>query len=223
MSRARTLKSLEVVLESFLDRAVALKEDRLRVLGGINRLDDIAREARSTPDYTDRIGGWFAEHNRWLDSQTLRPGDRQRITGILDHIKSELHLNDSASPATRKIATEIDRWTDPSSSSAEPGAPRLVLKRGAEQSPTEPSDSVGLFRESLDRVTRLFEDAAGNKAHLMSALDDALRSAYEQRNRDALLLSAYIIYYLRHNGYKVEPFVARLKRAEQLIKGGARA
>jgi hypothetical protein len=223
VSRARTLKSLEVVLESFLDRAVALKEDRLRVLSGINRLDDIAREVRGNVDHTDQIGGWFAEHNRWLDSQTLRPADRSRIGDILDHIKGELHLSESASPASRKIATEIDRWTNPSSPASEPGTPRLVLKRGAEQTQPEASDSVGLFRQTLDRMKLLFEDAAGNKAHLMSALDDALRSAYEQRSRDALLLSAYIIYYLKHNGYKVEPFVARLKRAEQLIRGGAHA
>lgn len=222
MSRARTLKSLEVVLESFLDRAVALKEDRLRVLGGMNRLDDIARDVRNTPEYTDRIGGWFADHNRWLEGQALRPADRMRIAEMLDHIRDELHLNETASPAARKIATEIDRWTHSPSSADDSTAPRLVLKRGAEQPAQEQQDSVGRFRQALERVSLLFEDAAGNKAHLMSALDDALRSAYEQRNHDALLLSAYIIYYLRDHGYKVEPFVARLKRAEQLLKGGAR-
>jgi len=223
VSRLRTLKSLEVVLESFLDRAVALKEDRLRVLNGINRLDDIAREVRGNVDDADRIGGWFAAHNRWLDERALRPADRQRIDSILQHIRGELHLSDAASPATRKIATEIDRWTRPQSASPETGAPKLVLKRGTEQTPAEPGDSVGKFRQTLNRVSRLFDDASGNKAHLMSALDDALRSAYEQRNRDALLLSATIIYYLKQNGYKVEPFVARLKRAEQLLKGGSPA
>jgi hypothetical protein len=53
----------------------------------------------------------------------------------------------------------------------------------------------------------------------MSVLGDALNSAVLQKNRQALLLSALIIYYLKQNGYMVEPFVKRLKEAEHLQKG----
>ena len=57
MKRIQTLKALEVVLESFLSRAVALKEERLQVLEGINRLDDIARGVHLGDDATDEING----------------------------------------------------------------------------------------------------------------------------------------------------------------------
>jgi hypothetical protein len=56
------------------------------------------------------------------------------------------------------------------------------------------------------------------RKHIMSALDDLLKSAYLQQNEQALLLSAFVIYYLRQKGYKVEPFVKRLKAAESLIR-----
>ena len=61
--RTRTLKSLEVVLESFLHRVVELKGERLTVLEGISRLDDIARQESTEKDFSTEVGDWFAEHN----------------------------------------------------------------------------------------------------------------------------------------------------------------
>ena len=43
MSQVEALKSLESLLENFLERVVKLKDNQLHVLGGINRLDNIAR------------------------------------------------------------------------------------------------------------------------------------------------------------------------------------
>jgi len=79
--------------------------------------------------------------------------------------------------------------------------------------------SIALFDNALERLSRLFRDHAGNKQHIMSVLDDTLKSAELQMSKEALILSAWIIYYLRQDGYKVKPFVKRLKRAEYLQKG----
>ncbi len=230
MSRTQTLKSLGVVLESFLDRAVALKEQRLEVLGGINRLDDIARGVQRGEDFTDQMGGWFAEHSQWLNSETLRAGDRNRIGGILGEIKRELGVSQDSSPAINKISSEIDRWA-PTQNVASPsrsdgmaqeqppsrsGRRVIVLRRGAEATEESQVDSISLFGTTLEQITALFKDVSGNRKHLMSVLDDALESAKIQNNKEALLLSALIIYYLKQNGYKTEPFVKRLKTAERL-------
>ena len=236
MKNLQTLKALEVVLESFLSRAVALKEERLQVLEGINRLDDIARVVHRGDDVTDEIGGWFARHNRWVNDETLRPADHGRISEILKEIKRELRVSADSSPAVNKIAREIDRWGElqkgtslkpPADRTAPPKEPpaelpsggKMVLKRGAESSDSDQPDSIALFGDSLDRMTRLFKDFSGNKQHLMSVLDEALKSAEIQSDKEALLLSALIIYYLRQNGYKTEPFVKRLKAAERLQRG----
>jgi hypothetical protein len=236
VNRANTLKSLEIVLESFLDRAVALKEKRLGVLNGINRLDDIARDVRSGQDLTDEIGGWFASHSNWLSEDSLRAADRSRIGDILGAIKSELRVSPEQSPATNKIAREIDRWDETIKGSS----PKLVLKRGPETTAVpaiEPAveaaprtateipadvDTITLFDNTLERLLGLFRDLSVTKVHVLTILDDALRSADMQLNRDALLLSAFIIYYLRQNGYKVEPYVQRLKKAEALQKASER-
>ena len=232
MSRTDTLKSLEVVLESFLERAVSLKSGRLDVLDGINRLDDIARLKSEPgpfpqPDLSDRIGEWFAQHSGWMEDTTLRPSDRNRIGQILGGIRQELNGLGQSTPSTEKIQTEIARGQSlmtPASSQSRPTAGRkIVLRKGPEsldEAGVHPSnqDSIGLFAESLKTMAGLFADFSRDRLHLMSILDDSLKTASLKKSREALLLSASIIYYLKQNGYMVEPFVKRLKEAEQLQK-----
>ena len=232
MSRTDTLKSLEVVLESFLERAVSLKSGRLDVLDGINRLDDIARskgEAGTSQkaDLSDRIGEWFAQHSKWMEDATLRPSDCNRIGEILGGIRQELDSSDQSTPATEKIQTEIERWQSRMTSAPTESGPKagrkIVLRKGPEsldEAGVHPSnqDSIGLFAESLKTMAGLFADFSRDRIHLMSILDDSLKTASLKKSREALLLSASIIYYLKQNGYMVEPFVKRLKAAEHLQK-----
>lgn len=213
MSRTDTLKALEIVLESFLDRAVSIKEERLKVLGGINRLDDIALGFSTGADLTDEIGGWFAEHSRWLSEPALRTADQRRIGEILDSIKSALGTRPEPTPATEKIGHEIERWEESRKGK------KLVLKRGAEETPVAETNTITLFSNELQNISGLFSDLAANQKHIMSVLDDALKSAVVQKSREALLLSGFIIYYLKQNRYMVEPYVKRLKLAERLQQG----
>jgi len=233
VSKTDTLRSLEIVLESFLERAVARKQDRLRVLDGINRLDDLARGMQGADvdrqvGLTDRIGEWFAEHRNWVQDPRLRPAERNRIGRILDEIRESMEAKGHATPATQKISSEIERWqrsVAASASSAIEGASsrgqRLVLRRGPETSePAETSepqpDSIVQFYDVLRRITNRFRDSVRDSRHIMSILDDSLTAAVSQRNHDALMLSALIIYHLKQHGYLVGPFVKRLKEAERL-------
>jgi len=95
---------------------------------------------------------------------------------------------------------------------------KLVLKRGPEGTSTSKSDTIKRFSESLQKALNLYSDSSANKKHLMSVLDDTLKSAELQQNSDAILLSAWIIYYLKLQGYKVEPFVKRLRKVERAHK-----
>lgn len=213
MSRTETLKELERVLESFLDRVVRLKGHRLDVLSGINRLDDIARGVKTGPELTEDVGNWFAEHNTWLDEEALRPADRRRIGEILGTIGKELGPVTDSTAEIEKIYSEIKRWTE----TMRPGGPSLTLKRGPEVAPSTPpeTDRIQAFAATLDRLRDMYADSAGNSKHILSILDDSLKKANLQRDKEALILSATIIYYLKQNGYKVEPYVKRLKEAER--------
>ncbi len=232
MTDATTLRKLEQVLESFLERAVQVKSERLRVLDGINRLDDIARGVEQGNELTDEMGMWFAKHSDWLHTQSLRPAEQNRIRTILGEIRRELRVSEESSPAINKISREIDRWQARSGDNPEPVKPskpaepvaKLVLKRGSEGltvPPAEPeTDTISLFRNVLTQLSSLFDDYSRNRVHILSALDESLRAAELQDRRDALLLSATIIYYLKQRGYKVEPYVKRLKAAEAAQREG---
>ena len=220
MSSTASLQTLESVLEKFLERVVNLKEKKLSVLEGINSLDDISRMSEKGFDITDDIGGWFARHNRWLTERTLQDNELNRITNMLAQIKSELETDTEKSPAKRKIETEINRWNQ-----TQPKTPqKMTLKRAPEstQNDSEESkaDTISLFIKKLSKLTAVFMDHTGSKQHILSVLDELLQSASTQTNKDALILSAFIIYYLKQNGYKVEPYVKKLKEAEALYKRG---
>ncbi len=215
MSRRENLESLESLLESFLERVVQLKEERLSVLEGINGLDDIARQSSEGMDVTDKIGDWFARHNRWLTDNSLKTADIERINDILGQFKDRLRPGAESSPAEDKIHKEIGRWGQ----TRQKVAPKLVLKRGPETVvpiDTGDKDTIALFDRKLARLTAVFKDACHGKQHILSVADDLLKSARVQGNKDALILSAFIIYYLKQNGYKVEPYVRKLKEAETI-------
>jgi hypothetical protein len=217
LSRAETLKELERVLESFLERAVSLKEDRLHILGGINRLDDIAQGLRTGEGLAEEVGNWFAEHNDWLRGDRLRQADHNRIGLILARIEQEMGSTESQSAAFGKIKSEIGRWTE----AVQAGKRKLELRRGPESAASrEPGgDTVGDFSKVLSKLQALFADLSGSKAHILSVLDESLAKADLQKDKDALLLSGLIIYYLKQEKYKVEPYVKRLKDAELRLRG----
>lgn len=224
MNQSQQLGALESLLESFLDRAVMQKENRLAVLEGLNSLDDLVRKSERGIDFSDEAGEWFATHNRWLTEQTLKPADIDKIDGLLGQLRNRLGKTDEISPAQNKIVAEINRWDQ----TLVKKQPKLILKRPPEHieepKPTEVTttkspdiDTISLFVSKLSKTTALFMDYCENKAHLLSVLDDLLKSASVQLNKDALLLSGFIIYYLKQNGYKVEPYVKKLKEAETSI------
>jgi len=217
LSQIDTLKSLETLLESFLERVVKLKEKRLTVLDGINRLDNITQQSSQGLDITDNIGNWFATHQQWLTEKILKPADVRKINNILKELQKELNISSDSSPAKNKIISEISRWENKSNQITQ----KLILKRQAESkspSDNQKEDTISLFSNTLYRLNGLFEDVAENKKHILTALNDLLKSAQAQTNKDALILSAFIIYYLKQNGYKVEPYIKKLKEAETLFK-----
>ncbi len=210
MGEREALQSLEQLLESFLERAVAAKSERLSVLGGINNLDDIAKETNHD-DQISQMGDWLAKHSNWLNDQTLRPADKRRIATILEELRGSVPA-ESVTPETEKLETEIERW----SSHLVKSSGGLVLKRPPEKA-AETQDTLAQFQATMMKMNELFKYMSASKPHLLSVLDEALKIAELQQNREALILSGFLLYYLRLGGYKVEPYVKRLKDAEKLI------
>ena len=224
MSRIESLRSLENLLELFLGKAAALREDQPTVLSGVNRLDDIARQSQHATDATAVMGDWLAEHADVMKENAIPVADAERIKDILAKISDELELAGPETKETQKIRTEIEKWQTKLVVEPEkpvlPAGQKLVLKRGSESIEQVDKGSVDSFTRKMQSLLELWEGVSDRRPHVLSALDDLLKSAYLQHNQECLLLSGFIIYYLRQNGYLVEPYVKRLKAAESLIKQG---
>ena len=95
------------------------------------------------------------------------------------------------------------------------GPGKTTLKRGEE---IREDDSIALFSTTLEDIQGLYLDMAERQKHVLSVLEDALKSARLQKNRQALLLAGFLIYYLKQGGYKVSPYVRRLKDAERVVQ-----
>lgn len=216
MSQVEALKSLESLLENFLERVVKLKENQLHTLGGINRLDNITRRVDLNTDFTEEIGNWFARYNNLLQENRLKPAESSRISAMLTQIRGRLESADESSPAMEKIRSEIGRWNEAIRPSG-----KIILKRGPETAqPVQPTPaSIARFNDIIKQINGMYSELSGSRAHLLSVLDDSLQKAEKQNNKEALILSALIIYYLKLDKYKVSPYVQRLREAEKSFKG----
>lgn len=215
MNQSASLRSLEGLLETFLEKVLRLKQKRLSVIDGINNLDEIARTASGGLEITDEIGDWFAKHSKWLNESVLTSAENGRIGNLLREIRKDLDQTQDTSPARMKIDSQVSRWTSHLSGYK---PQKIVLKRPPEVPGANGENSIDLCLASLEKITNRLKDLKDGREHILTAVDDALKSALVQENREALLLSAYIIYYLKQNGYLVEPYVKRLKEAERLLK-----
>lgn len=215
MSSQNTLKNLEGLLESFLERALAAKEDRLTVLSGMNSLDDISRLGPDDSSVHNRLGDWLSEHSQWLEEGSLRPSDVNRIQNVLGEISNRLDLGSTDTPELTKIRGEVDNWQPPQKKGR-----RVIFKRPGESKPVidQNPDSIARFQAELSRISELYQKKAVGCKHLLSVLDDCLKSAKIQLRKEPLLLAAFIIYSLKQDGYKVAPYVKKLKEAERLIE-----
>jgi hypothetical protein len=198
-------------VESFLDRAVATKANRIAVLDGLNRLDDIERGFDLNESSLNRLGGWLSEFGAWKTDSGLKPADRNRIGSSLEMIQNKLGRKDDLSPELAKIASELERWQATKGRTAK----TIVLRRQPEDPEQITPDSISAFSNLFANLSGLWQEKTQSKGHILSVLDDLLKSAELQNNRQALLLAGFVIYYLRLEGYRVEPYVKRLRKAEQ--------
>ncbi len=204
-ARLESLKRLESVLENFLGRAVELEINNLNTVSRIDSLDEIARLSLKGRLVNQQLGNWFARNRDYLDSDRLKETEVETIANLLSEIKKGL---DSSDPESRKLADEIERWKE---KGVVPKR-KLILKM---KSPAGGMSITEKFADYLGREKVLLEQEEYSQEHLLSILDDILKSAEAKEDHIYIHLAGSIIYFLRMNGYKVSPYVKRLKQIEK--------
>jgi hypothetical protein len=204
LSRLTTLKNLEHILENFLSRAVETEEPLMENMKMMGSLDEIARESLKGRFINNRLGDWFGRYRAVLESPRVGEKEMTHIANLLTTIKSGL---DGSIPESAKLAREIDQWHGKG----------MIPKRKLVFKIRPPEETENLTEKFLNLSRKELEYLGSGEfgsMHLLSVLDDVLKSAEAKEDRMYLHMAASMIYFLKSNGYKVGPFVKRLKDIE---------
>lgn len=239
------LRGFQVVLSSFLKRFSETQSVRINLLEGIERLDRIVAEAAGGKTDPGAVDEWMKSYMPLAKRSSLAPEDRERISALLlelqrsadgpvsdERMNAEINslaklrqkITDwrTRSEAEEQITTgETSDFSGPPlrarSVSVEPthttGARKIVLKRKSE---TDQPDLAGRFIEMLWSELEYFEQDTFKGQHALSRLKDMLDCAETKIDPMYLHLAASFIYFLGREGYKMAPYVKRLRQIEKI-------
>lgn len=208
MTRSELLDRLEGSLTRLVEGMLADKGRSLTFLTQLDRLDDIGIDMTRGVDVDARLAGFFADNGAWLTDNDLTAAQKGRAGTLLEEIRAMLAARPDEEG--QKLEREADEWSRLLGIRPQ----RLTLKALREEASL--SDRFhALLRREADEVNMLLSE----REHLMTCLDDVLSSAELKRDRMHHHLAASLIYFLKLEGYKVEPYVRRLRRISDLLEG----
>ena len=213
MTRLNTLRKLESTIENFLTKVVETEQGRMSVLKSVDALDEIARDSLKGRVINNRLGDWFAQNRNMVEKKHFDLSSLESISNLLSDIRSGL---DPADPISRKLSDQIDRWRDDGI------VPKRKLVLKMKRKPSE-DDFLTKYIDFLKRETGHLDSGEFTGQHLLSILDDVLKSAAAKEDTMYLHLAGSMIYFLKMNGYKVTPFAKRLKEIENVRVRGSHA
>lgn len=207
MTRSELLHGLEQSLTRLVDGMLVDKGRSIEFLTRLDRLDDIAVDMARGINADARLAGFFADNTPWLLDEDLTTAQKGRAGTLFAEITDLLAARTDEEGL--KLGREADEW-----SRAMGGRPlRLVLRATREEASL--SDRFhALLRREAEEVNMLLAE----REHLMTCLDDVLSSAELKRDRMHHHLAASLIYFLKMEGYKVEPYVRRLRRVTEILE-----
>jgi hypothetical protein len=187
-----------------MEGALAKKESQIDFLIGLNRLDDILIDLREGHPAADNLTRFLSRHRAWLEDGSLDSSQRKRLGVFLNSLNQELlnrHDTDHF-----KLAEEIREWSQKLGT----GSLKLTFKSSGEQASLADRFYSLLRRESEEMNMLLTE-----RGHLLTCLDDILNSAESKNDKMYQHLAASLIYFLKLEGYKTDPYIKRLRRLKE--------
>jgi len=203
MTDLKTIERLETRLTHLIESQLTRKKDQIDFLLGLNRIDDLLVDHERGRGVTSDVAGFLAEYRSRLRSETMTAAQRRRLGDFLSELFQR--LRDSHDGDSAKLADEIKEWI----SSLGEGGFRLILKKPQEQAPL-----ADRFQACLRWETEEMAALAAMHDHLLSCLDDVLKSAEVKVDPMYRHLAASMIYFLQMEGYKVDPYLKRLRRIQ---------
>jgi hypothetical protein len=178
-----------------------VKKEQISYLTALNHIDDLLTDMDAGRPYQENLAAAVQRYRGRFEPGSLTQGQKKRLGGFL----SELYrrLKDKEDGDSEKLAAEIKGWLRDLGD----GGYRITIRKPAEKVSLADRFRLLMQRE-MDEMAMQFS----RHDHLLTCLDDILKSAETKVDPMYRHLAATIIYYLRMEGYKVDPYVERLKR-----------
>ncbi|MEZ5359693.1 MAG: hypothetical protein R3F48_12815 [Candidatus Zixiibacteriota bacterium] len=200
MNYSTTIERLENRLTHLIDGMLERKGIQVDFLIGLNHLDDILQKHRAGKPIAPELARFIAEYRELFTAKSLTIAQKKRLGEILSQFYRDLIGNKDAD--SDKIADEIKDWLKELGD----GSFRITLK-----GPSEQASLSDRFYSMLHREAQEINILLEKNDHLLTCLDDLLKSAEAKEDRMFEHLAATLIYFLQMEGYKVDPYVKKLR------------
>lgn len=195
---------LETALEGLVDGVLDEKKDQIDFMIGLNLLDDVLADLNRGKEITDKLAVFIGRHRHWTQSGFLSGDQKERLSSILMPLCHGLQTHDD--PDNVKLREELRDWLRFLGHKSF----KLILKSSGEKISLSTR-----FSSLLKRETEELDSLLSRHDHLMTCLDDLLKSAECKEDKLYQHLSASLIYFLKQEGYKVDPYVKRLRQTRE--------
>lgn len=233
------LRGFSVALQSTLERFVVINGQRIDIFAGIERLDRLVRDAALGAVDSDAVDDWMSRYSILAESDTLAPEVRSRVSRMLLELQTQIDqpLTRDRSPESRRdeitrIRERFANWrarsveTPPAAAGAtdklaetlaarrsaplegEPNAPRRIILR---RQPEESAELINRFFERMWSQMEYLEHEIDSGRHALTVLDDLLAMAEAKVDPQYKHLAASLIFFLKQEGFKMAPYIQRLR------------
>lgn len=201
MADIKSIERLESRLTQLIEGTLEQKKDQVAFLRALNRIDDLVINFDPGQSITPDVTAFLNTYRESLKKETLSDSQRKRLGDFLSELMQRVRQREDGD--SQKLADEIRQWLRDLGG----GGFRITLKRPAEQATLADQFQSLIRREAVE-----FEALLSQREHLLSCLDDALKSAETKTDKMYRHLAASMIFFLQMEGYKVEPYLERLRR-----------
>jgi hypothetical protein len=200
VTQTQTYARLETGLAQLIDGLLARKEEQFGFLLAVNRLDDILQDLQNGVPVLPRLAEFLDETRTRFPVATLSTPQRRWLAEYYGKLYEQVinHPGD----ANLRLAEELkDRLK-----ALGQGIFRLTLK-----APEEQASLADRFYSLLRRESEELNMLLSEQDHMLTCLDDLLKSAEVRKDIMYRHLAASLIYFLQLEGYKVDPYIKRLR------------
>lgn len=206
MIAGKTVDRLETRLSHLIDSMLARRSRQIDFLIGLNHLDDILLGLSENRPVAESVTQFLSDHQYWLANGYLDTYQKNRLGQFLSSLIESLINRDDNDHF--KMAEEIKEWSQRLGT----GSYRLILRSAGEQVPLADRYNSLLKRESEEMDVLLSE-----RGHLLTCLDDILFMAENRENKMYQHMAASLIYFLKIEGYRVDPYIKRLRKIQERV------